>query len=116
MQLCFLLSRNMLSINVPLLLHSLVGNLTTYVPLHISLLCQVVLACYIHLYHHKVKNVQMIDTVISRYYPAVLQIDLSCQMGRVICIYFKDIFLSLFSLTPLLDVSNLTNIHAPSFR
>jgi hypothetical protein len=61
MQLCFLLSRNMLSINVPLLLHSLVGNLIMYVPLHISLLCQVVLALYIYLYHHKVKTVQMID-------------------------------------------------------
>lgn len=85
MQLCFLLSRNMLSINVPLLLNILVGNLTTYVPLHVSLLCQVVLALYIHLYHHKVKTVQVIDIVISRYYPAVLQIDLSCQMGCVIC-------------------------------
>jgi hypothetical protein len=85
MHLCFLLFRNMLSINVPLLLHSLVGNLTTYVPLHISLLCQVVLALYIHLYHHKVKTVRMIDIVISRNYPAVLQIYLSCQMGCVMC-------------------------------
>jgi hypothetical protein len=82
MQLCFLLSRNLLSINVPLLLRSVVGNLTTYVPLHVSLLCQ---ALYIHLYHNKVQTVQMIDIVISRYYPAVLQIDLSCQMGCVIC-------------------------------
>lgn len=118
MQLCFLLSRNMLSINVPLLLHSLVGNLTAYVPLHVSLLCQ---ALYIHLYHHKVQTVQMIDIVISRYYPAVLQIDLSCQMGNAMwnaidCIYFKDFFHYPFSLTPLLDVSSLTNIHAFPFR
>lgn len=119
MQLCFLLSRDMLSINVPLLLNNLVGNLTSYVPLHVSLLCQVVLALDIHLYHHKVKTLQVIDIVISRYYPAVLQIDLSCQMGCVICNWlhiFQRFFFCLFSLTPLLDVSSLTNIHAPPFK
>jgi len=75
----------MLSINVPLLFHSLVGNVITYVPLNVSLLCQVVLALYIHLYHHKVKTVQIIDIVISRYYLAVIQIVLSCHVGCVIC-------------------------------